>query len=185
MSSFYARFPTKASLVNAFFDRFFEVSGFQMRAALSGIASRAASRADRTRLLVAFMLRAYRDYRGLLRSLILHDRTHPDAGFGVRTRTYKRQVSKEFLALILDDAGPPLAPSARASVGFGLWLVIQAIEQIVLFDDPVMGAGRMSERRLVEELTSTLLRAVESSAPMKNRGPHGHSSSAVAREKEK
>ncbi len=163
MSSFYARFPTKDALLNAFYDRFFEVSALQMRAALSRIHAAGPVPADRIHMLIEFIVRAYRGHRGLLRSLILHSRTHPDAGFGERTRTYKRQVSTELLAVIRDDAGRPLDRAGRTSTAFALWLVIQAVEQVILFDDPVVGAGRMSERRLVEELTTTLRQAVEGS----------------------
>src|SRR5262245_23492790 len=73
MSSFYARFPTKDSLLNAFHDRFFEFSNDQVGAALAKIAASADGAEARARGLVEFLLRSYRQYRGLLRSLILHD----------------------------------------------------------------------------------------------------------------
>lgn len=160
-SSFYARFPTKASLFDAFLDRFFEFSAAEVGTALPQIATSDSRPETRARLLIEFLLRSYRGYRGLLRSLILHDRTHPDSGFGLRTRDYKRQVSSAFLALILDEDAAAANPRLAASAGFGLWLVVQAIEQIVLFEDPMMGQGQIPDRQLVEELTSVLLRAIE------------------------
>ncbi|HVT15525.1 MAG TPA: TetR/AcrR family transcriptional regulator [Thermoanaerobaculia bacterium] len=160
MSSFYARFPSKEALLDAFLDRFFEFSAGEVSRALSQIAA-AAGAANRARRLVEFMLRSYRAYRGLLRSLILHDRTHPDTGFGSRTRAYKRQVSAAFLSLLLGEDAAAANPRLAASASFGLWLVIHAIEQIVLFDDPIMGRGQISERQLVEQLTAVLLRTLE------------------------
>lgn len=160
MSSFYARFPTKDSLLDAFLDRFFEFSAGEVNGALARIAT-AAGTARRARRLVEFMLRSYRDYRGLLRSLILNDRTDPDTSFGTRTRAYKQQVSVAFLSLLLGTDAAATNPRVTASASFGLWLVTQAIEQIVLFDDPIMGRGQMSERQLVEQLTAVLLRTLE------------------------
>ncbi|HVT57013.1 MAG TPA: TetR/AcrR family transcriptional regulator [Thermoanaerobaculia bacterium] len=161
MSSFYARFPTKGALLEAFLDRFFELSAGEVTKALSQIAAAGAGASPRARRLVELMLRSYRDYRGLLRSLILHDRTHPDTGFGSRTRAYKEQVSAAFLALLLGEEAAAANPRRAASASFGLWLVIQAIEQIILFDDPIVGRGRISERELVEQLTAVLLRTLE------------------------
>ena len=161
MSSFYARFPTKAALFSAFLDRFFEFSAERVGAAFSGIASGDAKAGHRARLLIEFMLQSYRGSRGLLRSLVLHDRTHPDAGFGTRTRAYKRQVATAALALLLDGDARVAYPDRVASARFGLWLVVQAIEQIVLFNDTMMGRGQMPERQLVKELTSVLLRTIE------------------------
>jgi AcrR family transcriptional regulator len=164
MSSFYARFPTKDALFGAFLDRFFEFSAGEVGSVLSQIATGDAGPASRARLLIEFFLRSYRGYRGLLRSLILHDRTHPDSGFGVRTRDYKQQVARVALALVLGKDANTVDPGTVTSAGFGLWLVVQAIEQIVLFDDPMMGRGQISDRQLVEELTSILLRAIEQPA---------------------
>jgi AcrR family transcriptional regulator len=159
VSSFYARFPTKASLLNAFFDRFFEYSAGEVGAAFTAIAS-AATTEQRARGLIEFLLRSYRGHRGLLRSLILHDRTHPDSGFAGRTRAYKQQVGGAVVALML--GGNPRAADERtaASVRFRLWLVVQTIEQIVLFEDPLVGRGLIPESQLVEELVSVLVRPV-------------------------
>jgi AcrR family transcriptional regulator len=166
MSSFYARFPTKAALLNAFYDRFFDVSAERSGAALAQAAAGRPPLEHRARHLVQFMLGSYREYRGLLRSLILHSRTHPDSDFSDRTRAHKSAVADAILTLLVDDPQQRADPRAAASVRFGLWLVVQAIEQIVLFDDPVMGRAPMAEAQLVEELTSVLRRAVETaSAP--------------------
>ena len=161
MSSFYARFPTKESLLSAFYDRFFEVSAAQMSSALAAIESGKAAPAERMRMLVQFMLRSYRGNRGLLRSLILHDRTHPESGFATRTRGYKQQVFETFLAAMRDERGRQIGPRGRLSGRFRLWLVVQAIEQIVLFDDPVMGSKPISERELTEQLIAVLSGATE------------------------
>ena len=161
MSSFYARFPTKDTLLDAFFDRFFEFSNERVGAALAGIASEVVVE-SRARGLVEFLLRSYREHRGLLRSLILHDRTNPEAGFGARTRAHKQQATTVFLGLLLKRKVCEADRRAATSVSFGLWLVTQAIEQIVLFDDPLMGGDRLPERRLVDELTFVLLRTLES-----------------------
>ena len=160
MSSFYARFPTKEALLNAFHDRFFEVSTAHIDRALSRIASDKAAPEQRMQMLVEFVLRSYRDNRGLLRSLILHDRTHPDSGFSARRHAYKRNVLEAFLAIMRDENGRPVSPSARSSAAFALWLVVQAIEQIVLFDDPMMAPKPITEREVVEHLTAVLRRTV-------------------------
>jgi len=156
MSSFYARFPTKASLLNAFFDRFFEYSAADVGATFTAIAS-ATTTEQRARGLIEFLLRSYRGHRGLLRSLILHDRTHPDSGFAARTRAYKQQVGGAVVALMLGENLRAADERTALSMRFRLWLVVQAIEQIVLFEDPMIGRGQIPESQLVEELTSVLL----------------------------
>jgi AcrR family transcriptional regulator len=156
-SSFYARFPSKGALLDAFLDRFFDVSASAVNQALAQIAAADAAAPPRARRLVEFMLRSYRDHRGLLRSLVLYDRGDAQAGFGSRTRAYKKEVSAAFLALLLGASTAARNPRRAAPDKFGLWLVIQAIEQIVLFDDPIVGRGQISERQLVEHLTAVLL----------------------------
>lgn len=169
MSSFYARFPTKDALLSAFHERFFEVSAAQSRGALAQIAQGDDAPAERMRKLVEFLLISYRAGRGLLRSLILHDRLHRASNFATRTRDRKQRALEEFLAVIRDDQGRPIAKHARAGAGFALWLVFQAIEQIVLFDDPMMGGAPPSERELVAHLTAVLTRAVNAPPPGKKR----------------
>jgi AcrR family transcriptional regulator len=169
MSSFYARFPTKDALLSAFHERFFEVSAAQSRGALAHIAQSDAAPAERLRKLVEFVLVSYRAGRGLLRSLILHDRLHKASNFSTRTRDQKQRALDDFLAVMRDDKGRPIAKHARAAAGFALWLVFQAIEQVVLFDDPMMGAAPLSDRELVAQLTAVLAHAVNAPPPKPKR----------------
>src|SRR5438270_4976839 len=90
MSSLYARFPTKDALLTAFHDRFFENSVHQVGAALVAIEAAGLPLEERVRHLLSFLVRAYREHRGLLRSLVLHDRKSTSS-FATRTRAYEPQ----------------------------------------------------------------------------------------------
>ena len=156
MSSFYARFPTKDALFAALLDQFFDTSSQLVGDALSRFRPAQTTRQQRTRALIEFLLRSYREHRGLLRALIDHDRRHPESGFGSRTRQHKREMSLAMFAMLLDEDFRKVDARAIESLRFGLWLVVQAIEQIVLFDSQVAGQARLSEDRLVEELGAVL-----------------------------
>ena len=160
MSSFYALFSTKEALLDAFFERFFQVSTERTQAALALISS-ADSIPRRVRRLVRFLLQSYRENRGLLRALVFHERAHPSSGFALRARNYKDRFASAVPALLLSERPRATDPRTAASLRFGLWLVVSCIERIVLFDDPVTKRQRISERRLVEELGSVLLGFVE------------------------
>jgi len=156
VGSFYARFPTKDALFAALLDQFFDTSSQLVGDALSRFRPAQTTRQQRTRALIEFLLRSYREHRGLLRALIDHDRRHPESGFGSRTRQHKREMSLAMFAMLLDEDFRKVDARAIESLRFGLWLVVQAIEQIVLFDSQVAGQARLSEDRLVEELGAVL-----------------------------
>lgn len=155
MSSFYARFPTKDALFSALLDQFFDTSSQLVGGALSRIQPAQTTSKRRARALIEFLLHSYREHRGLLRALADHDRRHPDSGFGSRTRQHKREMSAAMFAMLLDDDIQSVDDPAIESLRFGLWLVVQAIEQIVLFDSQA-GKSRIPDDRLVEELTAVL-----------------------------
>lgn len=157
-SSFYARFPTKDSLFSALLDRFFNTSTQLVSDALSNILLTQATAEDRTRALVEFVLHSYREYRGLLRALIDYNRRYPESGFGSRTRAHKREMSVAMFGILLDDDLRKVDERTVESLRFTLWLVVQAIEQIVLFDNEMAGQGRIADELLVQELTAVLYR---------------------------
>src|SRR6266480_7946574 len=103
MSSLYARFPTKEALLTAFHDRFFQNSVHQVGAALAAIEAAKLPLEERVRHLLSFFVHAYREHRGLLRSLVLHDRKATSA-FATRTRAYKHMVMERALAVVLKGA---------------------------------------------------------------------------------
>jgi len=156
MSSLYARFPTKDALLSAFHDRFFTYSAHQVGAALDGIDTARLSLDERVRALLSFFVRSYREHRGLLRSLVLHDRKQANAVFAARTRAYKHMVMQRALAVVL--TGEPRATHSKVTRAFGftLWLVVLAIENVVLFDG-LVGSKPISDKKLTEELTKVFV----------------------------
>ena len=156
MSSLYARFPTKDALLSAFHDRFFEDSVRQVGAALGAIDAPCLPLDERVRQLLSFFVRSYREHRGLLRSLVLHDRKQASSSFAARTRAYKHMVMERALAVVLKGERRAPRPKVGRAFGFTLWLVVLAIENVVLFDG-LVGSEPVSDEKLTEELTRVFL----------------------------
>jgi AcrR family transcriptional regulator len=159
MSSLYARFPTKDALLTAFHDRFFENSVHQVGAALAAIEAAQLPLEERVRHLLSFLVRAYRENRGLLRSLVLHDRK-PTSAFATRTRAYKHVVMERALAVVLKGERRAARPRVARTFGFTLWLMVLAIENVVLFDG-LVGSEQVSDEKLAEQLTEFFVARIE------------------------
>jgi AcrR family transcriptional regulator len=160
MSSLYARFPTKDALLSAFHNRFFENSVHQVGAALTAIETARLPLEERVRRLLSFFVRSYREHRGLLRSLVLHDRKQATAAFAARTRAYKHMVMERALAVVLKGERRAARPKVVRAFGFTLWLVVLAIENVVLFDG-LVGSEQVSDEKLTEELTQVFVARME------------------------
>ena len=159
MSSLYARFPTKDALLTAFHDRFFENSVHQVGAELAAIEAARLPLEERVRHLLSFFIRSYREHRGLLRSLVLHDRKATSA-FATRTRAYKHMVMERALAVVLKGGRRAARPKVVRAFGFTLWLVVLAIENVVLFDG-LVGSEQVSDEKLTEQLTDVFVARIE------------------------
>jgi AcrR family transcriptional regulator len=159
MSSLYARFPTKDALLTAFHDRFFQNSVQQVDAALAAIEAAKLPLEERVRHLLSFFVRSYREHRGLLRSLVLHDRKATSA-FATRTRGYKHMVMERALAVVLKGERRATRPKVVRAFGFTLWLVVLAIENVVLFDG-LVGSAQVSDEKLTEQLTDVFIARIK------------------------
>jgi AcrR family transcriptional regulator len=159
MSSLYARFPTKDALITAFHDRFFQNSIHQVGAALAAIEAAKLPLEERVRHLLSFFVRSYREHRGLLRSLVLHDRKAASA-FATRTRAYKHMVMERALAVVLKGERRAARPKVVRAFGFTLWLVVLAIENVVLFDG-LVGLAQVSDEKLTEQLTEIFVARIK------------------------
>jgi len=159
MSSLYARFPTKDALLTAFHDRFFQNSVHQVGAALAAIEAARLPFEERVRHLLSFLVRAYREHRGLLRSLVLHDRKSTSS-FATRTRAYKHMMMERALAVVLKGERRAARREVVRAFGFTLWLVVLAIENVVLFDG-LVGSEQVSDEKLTEQLTEVFVARIE------------------------
>jgi AcrR family transcriptional regulator len=160
MSSLYARFPTKDALLAAFHNRFFENSVNQVSTMLAAIEAARLPLEERVRHLLSFFVRSYREHRGLLRSLVLHDRKQATAAFATRTRAYKHMVMERALAVVLKGERRAARPKVVRAFGFSLWLVVLAIENVVLFDG-LVGSQPVSDEKLAEELTEIFVARIK------------------------
>lgn len=159
MSSLYARFPTKDALLTAFYNRFFENSVHQVGAALAAIEAARLPLDERVRHLLSFFVHSYREHRGLLRSLVLHDRKATSA-FATRTRGYKHMVMERALGVVLKGERRAAQPKVVQAFGFALWLVVLAIENVVLFDG-LVGSEHVSDEKLTEQLTQVFVSRIK------------------------
>jgi AcrR family transcriptional regulator len=109
---------------------------------------------------LSFFVRSYREHRGLLRSLVQHDRKQATSAFATRTRAYKHMVMQRALAVVLKGERRTARPKVVRAFGFTLWLVVLAIENIVLFD-ALAGSEHVSDEKLTEELTAVFVGRIE------------------------
>lgn len=157
MSSLYARFPTKDALLSALHDRFFEYSVREVGTALRQIdADDALPLRERVRRLISFFISSYRQHRGLLRSLISQDGRRGASPFAARTRTFKQLVFERSLAVVLQCDPRTAELRTIRAFRFALWLVVLAIEQVVLLDKRI-GSERVDDETLTEELAKVFV----------------------------
>ena len=156
MSSLYARFPSKEALLSTFHDRFFDYSVDQVGQALDAIDVAGSPLNERVWRLLSFFIKSYREHRGLLRSLLQQDRQQSSAPFAARTRAYKHMVMERALAVVLKGAPRAIQAKGIRTFRFTLWLVVSAIENVVLFG-VLVGSKAVSDKELATELTKVFV----------------------------
>jgi hypothetical protein len=69
-------------------------------------------------------------------------------------------VMQRALAVVLKGERRTARPKVVRAFGFTLWLVVLAIENIVLFD-ALVGSEHVSDEKLTEELTAVFVGRIE------------------------
>jgi AcrR family transcriptional regulator len=149
----YARFADKEALLRSVFERFFEQAAATAESVLAPERWHGQPTADVVASLVSFMLRTYRDRRGLIVGLALRAAREPElAGFGERLGT----IVAERVYALLEARGEVLDhPRPKEAVHFCVWLVLSALEARALHSTQL--APPISEDCIAEELVRVAL----------------------------
>jgi len=153
--SFYARFPTKETLLPALYDRY--------DTELRRSTSRRSSAPDDTSLeeVVRGIARRVVDRmlerRWLTRAVSLHARQHPEL-LPDELLARRRELHAEWRAQLLRHSDRISHPNPEIAVAFGLFMMITAIrEKLVFADAPHASSFELSPDRLADEGARALL----------------------------
>lgn len=158
--SFYARFPTRETLLPALYDRYDaslrELAG-QRFGPPEGAALREATLEDVVRVLARRVLARHRERKWLMRAVALHARQHPEL-IPDEQRRRRMDLHREWRDLLLRHRDRMSHPDPEAAVAFGLFMIVTACREKVVFDrSPHASSFELSDDRLVEEMVVALL----------------------------
>jgi len=123
----YRRFPDKDMLLRAVYMRFFETAMQQPH-----VHSGTRTLQDVARAIILRTVDSYRRKRGLVRSLLLYARTHPDVEFRHVARKMHRATFYSIKALLLSNRSEIDHPDPDAAIEFALLAVTSILQQAVL-----------------------------------------------------
>jgi AcrR family transcriptional regulator len=156
MSSFYARFPSKDVLIEAFFDEFFARSHADAVAAIGD--APAESLLAAVHRVVDHLVDGYRRHRGVLRAMILHDRGGGAGSFAGRTTTLRREYGQLVVRLLVASSTEAQRDTVAKRAGAGLWVADAAAQHAVLLDK-LPGVDDTRLRRLIADVWLAYLSA--------------------------
>jgi len=151
----YRRFRDKDALLRAVHERFFARVTEANRSALDpdrwdGVPARTVATA-----VVRGIVRGHREYRGLLRSLLLYAETHPDPAF---RRLAAAQSAEAFGGgqlggLLLARRGELAHADPENATGFGLLVVASTLRGLLFAETDMLGPYAGDDAVLARELT--------------------------------
>jgi AcrR family transcriptional regulator len=163
--SFYARFPTKETLLPALYDRY----DAKLHAAVARSERKAKGTLEETvRDIIDRSVTRMRDRRWLMRAVALHARQHPELITGA-TRARRNALHAKWRAELLRFRHRFNHPDPETAVAFGLFMTITACrEKIVFADAPHASSFDLPAERLIEESARALLMylGVDESGPV-------------------
>ena len=148
----YRRFRDKDALLRAVHDRFFERVAEANRSALDperwdGVPARTVATA-----VVRGIVRGHREYRGLLRALLLFAETHPDAAFRRRAAARSAEAFGQLGGLLLARRGELAHADPENAMGFGLLVVASTLRGWLFADADTLGSYAGDDAVLAREL---------------------------------
>jgi AcrR family transcriptional regulator len=157
VGSFYARFPTKETLLPALYERWDReirsrsFSPHDLEEARSQTLEQLAER------LVSTVVKRQRSRRWFMRSVALHARQHPELITPLQ-RARRTELHRHWAQLFLLHRPRMQHPDPEQAVALAIFTVVTtAREKIVFSDAPHASSFRLSDRRLIEELTRMFL----------------------------
>lgn len=154
--SFYARFPTKETLLPALYDRYDADVHRRARKPRQEPPGDATLEEHVVAVMRRVVDRMY-DRRWLTRAVALHARLHPEM-IPLEQRRRRLELHAKWRDELLRYRHRMSHPDPESAVAFGLFMTVTALrEKIVFADAPHASSFELSRDRLVDEATRALL----------------------------
>ena len=153
VGAFYARFPDKEALIHALYERYLEQATATADAALDPERWSGAELEEIIDAVVRFLVSVYREQRGLIRSFVLRNHTHPE--FQARRERLSHYVNDRLTSLLLARRDSIAHPDPERAARFGLMIVFSVLDNAILFGETRSGALALSDEDLAAELVRT------------------------------
>lgn len=153
VGAFYARFPDKEALIHALYERYLEQATATADAALDPERWSGAELEEIIDAVVRFLVSVYREQRGLIRSFVLRNHTHPE--FQARRERLSHYVNDRLTSLLLARRNSIAHPDPERAARFGLMIVFSVLDNAILFGETRSGALALSDEDLAAELVRT------------------------------
>jgi len=155
VGAFYARFEDKNGLLRALSQRFVEQAMATADAALDPARWEGATIPQILHAVVRFLVSTYRERAGLIRAFVIRNQT--DLEFRARQDRISLYVKSRVCDLLLARAAEIHHPDAELAVRFGINLVFNTLEDVVLFGELRPSALALSDDEFAAELTRAYL----------------------------
>jgi AcrR family transcriptional regulator len=153
--SFYARFPTKDTLLPALYARYDQQ--LHTLSPWSGRSAADASLEEVVSVICGRVISRLRRRRWLTRAVALHARLHPEL-IPDDVRDRRSALHAEWRSLLLAHRGRMRHPDPESAVALGLFMIVTTCrEKIVFADAPHASSFEVSDKELAAEMERALL----------------------------
>lgn len=155
VGAFYTRFEDKDGLLHALYDRWLQEATATADEALDPARWEGANIPEILSSVVRFLVEIYRERGGLIRAFVLRNRVDPE--FQARQERLSHYVSQGVTALLLARRAEIAAPDPERAAAFGFTLVMNTLENVMLFGELRSGSLILDDDALAVELASAYL----------------------------
>jgi AcrR family transcriptional regulator len=148
----YRRFRDKDALLRAVHGRFFARVAEANRSALDPVRWAGVPAHTVATAVVRGIVRGHREYRGLLRALLLFAETHPDPAFRRRAAEASTEAFGQLGALLLARRGELAHADPENATGFGLLVVASTLRNWLFAETDTLGPYAADDAVLAREL---------------------------------
>ncbi len=157
VGAFYTRFPQKESLLPALYERYDKTLTEQMEEVLAPELWVGLSLVERAERLVGRTVRSYRQRRGLMRAVTAFARQRPKE-ISPAIRSARTRLHRGVVEVLLEKRGEIEHPDPERAVEMGLFFVISACREKILFGNAPHAESVVSgDEALVQEMTRALV----------------------------
>jgi AcrR family transcriptional regulator len=157
VGAFYSRFEGKTGLLPCLYERYDAWIGRVSERLFAPKRWERLGLDARVRRIAALAVRAYRRRRGILRSIVLHARAHPE-DITMPQREHRQEQYRRLSELLLERRSEISHPQPEEAVRFALLMLGAVARERILFGDaPHPSSVPISDRRLAIEIAGAML----------------------------